>query len=62
MKTNNVYTKEVIEYDTIYLYYFDSESDLYPIYRQKLETVKSRWDREEIQALDDINDLEEQWR
>ena len=53
-------SKEIIEKDTIWLVYYDENND--ELYRQRVEKVKERWNKEAEQALDYITDQNEKWR
>tara|TARA_B100000029_G_C17441009_1_gene911440 strand:+ start:410 stop:610 length:201 start_codon:yes stop_codon:yes gene_type:complete len=55
-----VESKEIIEKDTIWLVYYDENND--ELYRQRIEKVKERWNKEAEQALDYITDQNEKWR
>lgn len=55
-----VYTKEVIDRDTIWLVYYDSKND--ELYRQRIEKVKERWEKETEYYQDKYNDEMEGYR
>ena len=55
-----VYTKEVIDRDTIWLVYYDSKND--ELYRQRIEKVKERWEKETEYYEDKYNDEMEGYR
>lgn len=55
-----VYTKEVIDRDTIWLVYYDAKND--ELYRQRIEKVKERWERETEYYEDKYNDEMEGYR
>jgi len=55
-----VYTKEVIDRDTIWLVYYDTKND--ELYRERIEKVKQRWEKETEYYADKYNDNEESYR
>lgn len=55
-----VYTKEVIDRDTIWLVYYDAKND--ELYRQRIEKVKERWEKETEYYEDKYNDEMEGYR
>ena len=55
-----VYTKEVIDRDTIWLVYYDAKND--ELYRQRIEKVKERWEKETEYYQDKYNDEMEGYR
>ena len=57
---NVVYTKEVIDRDTIWLVYYDAKND--ELYRQRIEKVKERWEKETEYYQDKYNDEMEGYR
>ena len=57
---NVVYTKEVIDRDTIWLVYYDTKND--ELYRERIEKVKQRWEKETEYYQDKYNDEMEGYR
>ena len=55
-----VYSKEVIDRDTIWLVYYDVDNE--ELYRMRVEKVKERWNKEAEYALDKYNDNMESYR
>ena len=55
-----VYSKEVIDRDTIWLVYYDVDNE--ELYRMREEKVKERWNKEAEYALDKYNDNMESYR
>jgi len=55
-----VYSKEVIDRDTIWLVYYDVDNA--ELYRMRVEKVKERWNKEAEYALDKYNDNMENYR
>ena len=55
-----VYSKEVIDRDTIWLVYYDEDND--ELYRMRVEKVKERWNREAEFYADKYNDEKEGYR
>ena len=55
-----VYSKEVIDKDTIWLVYYDVDNA--ELYRMRVEKVKERWNKEAEYALDKYNDNMENYR
>jgi hypothetical protein len=55
-----VYSKEVIDRDTIWLVYYDVDNE--ELYRMRVEKVKERWNREAEFYADKYNDEKEGYR
>jgi len=55
-----VYSKEVIDRDTIWLVYYDVDNA--ELYRMRVEKVKQRWEREAEYYADKYNDEKEGYR
>jgi len=55
-----VYSKEVIDRDTIWLVYYDEDND--ELYRMRVEKVKERWNKEAEFYADKYNDEKEGYR
>lgn len=55
-----VYSKEVIDRDTIWLVYYDVDNA--ELYRMRIEKVKQRWEREAEYYTDKYNDEKEGYR
>tara|TARA_R100000988_G_C3882283_1_gene108865 strand:+ start:136 stop:339 length:204 start_codon:yes stop_codon:yes gene_type:complete len=55
-----VYSKEVIDRDTIWLVYYDVDNA--ELYRMRVEKVKQRWEREAEYYTDKYNDEKESYR
>tara|TARA_R100000995_G_C3453348_1_gene109273 strand:- start:344 stop:547 length:204 start_codon:yes stop_codon:yes gene_type:complete len=55
-----VYSKEVIDRDTIWLVYYDVDNA--ELYRMRVEKVKQRWEREAEYYTDKYNDEKEGYR
>jgi len=55
-----VYSKEVIDRDTIWLVYYDVDNA--ELYRMRVEKVKERWNKEAEFYADKYNDEKEGYR
>lgn len=55
-----VYSKEVIDRDTIWLVYYDVDNA--ELYRMRVEKVKQRWEREAEYYADKYNDEKEGYK
>lgn len=58
--SDKVYSKEVIDRDTIWLVYYDVDNE--ELYRMRVEKVKERWNREAEFYADKYNDEKEGYR
>lgn len=58
--SDEVYSKEVIDRDTIWLVYYDVDNE--ELYRMRVEKVKERWNREAEFYADKYNDEKEGYR
>lgn len=58
--SDEVYSKEVIDRDTIWLVYYDEDND--ELYRMRVEKVKERWNKEAEFYADKYNDEKEGYR
>jgi hypothetical protein len=58
--SDEVYSKEVIDRDTIWLVYYDVDNE--ELYRMRVEKVKERWNKEAEFYADKYNDEKEGYR
>ena len=58
--SDTVYSKEIIDRDTIWLVYYDVDNE--ELYRMRVEKVKERWNKEAEFYADKYNDEKEGYR